>query len=119
MTSSNSFRRFAFAFGTAFAVVYVLAVVQNLTLITVYPTLGIVVLGMQHAQDAAPSMGGVPAMHWYGWTATAALGAFMLGLIAAFSPERLTRWIWMGWVWVAPVSAMIACVCLTMPWLHL
>jgi len=97
----------------------VLALVQNLALITVYPTLGIVVLGMQHAQDAAPSMGGVPAMHWYGWTATAALGAFMLGLIAAFSPERLTRWIWMGWVWVAPVSAMIACVCLTMPWLHL
>ena len=32
-----------------------------------------------------------PAMYWYGWTATAALGALMPGLIAALLPERWTR----------------------------
>jgi len=116
MTSSPSFRRFAFAYAIAFAVLYVLALAQDLALITVYPTLGIVLLGTQHAQDAAPAMGGIPAIYWYGWTATAALGALMFGLIAALVSERWTRPIWLGWLWVAPVSAMIACVYLTMPW---
>jgi hypothetical protein len=119
MTHSHSFRTFAFVYGTAFAILYVLVLAHDLALMTVYPTLGIVVLGAQHAQDAAPSIGGVPAMYWYGWTATAAIGALMLGLIAAFVPERWTRRIWLGWVWVASVSAMIACVYLTMPWFRL
>jgi hypothetical protein len=119
MTSSHSFRRFAFAYGAAFPVLYVLALAKDLALITVYPTLGIVVVGAQHSQDAAPSMGGVPAIYWYGWTAAAALGALMLGIIAAFLPERWTRRIWLGWLWVAPMSAMIACLYLTMPWFRL
>jgi hypothetical protein len=116
MTSSPLFRRFACGYGTAFAVLYVLALAKDLALFTVYPTLGIVVPGAQHAQDAAPSMGGVPAIYWYGWTATAALGALMLGLIASLLPERWTRRIWSDWLWMVPVSAMIACVYLTMPW---
>ena len=51
MTSSQAFRRFAFAYGPAFAVFYVLALARDLALITVYPTLRIVVLGAQHAQE--------------------------------------------------------------------
>ena len=116
MTPSPSFRRFAFAFAGAFAVLYVLALARDLALITVYPTIGIVVLGTQHAQDAAPAMGSVPAIYWYGWTATAALGALLFGLVAALVPERWTQRIWVDWLWVAPVFAMIACVYLTMPW---
>lgn len=116
---SHSFRTFAFAYGTAFAVFYVLALAQDLALITVYPTFGVVVLGAQHAQDAAPSMGGLPAIYWYGWTATAALGAFPLALIAALLPERWTRRFWQGWFWMVPALAMIACVYLTLPWFRL
>jgi hypothetical protein len=116
MTSSHAFRRFAFARGTAFAVLYVLALAQDVALFTVYPTLGIVVPGTQHGQEAAPSIVRLPAMYWYGWTATAALGALMLGLMAALVPERWTRRIWLGWLWVIPGSAMVACVYLTMPW---
>jgi hypothetical protein len=119
MTSSHSFRTFAFAYGIAFALLYVLALTQDLALITVYPTLGLVVLGTHHAQDVAPSMRSAPAMHWYGWMATAALGALMLGLIAAWLPERWTRHLWSGWLWVAPTSAMIACGYLAMPWFRL
>jgi len=119
MTLVRSHRQFAFAFGMAFAVLYVLALAMDLALFTVYPTLGIVVPGTQHAQDAAPSIGGVPAIYWYGWTATAALGALTLALIAALLPERWTRRISLPWLWVAPVFAMFACVYLTLPWFQM
>jgi hypothetical protein len=63
-----------------------------------------------------PSLGFVaPAMYWYGWTATAAIGALTLGLVATFLPEQWTRRIWLGWLRLVPVSAMVACVYLTMP----
>jgi hypothetical protein len=60
-----------------------------------------------------------PAMYWYGWTATAALGALMVGLVAAFFPERWTQRFWLEWLWVVPAAAMIACVYLTLPWFRL
>jgi hypothetical protein len=116
VTSAPSYRRFAFGYAGGFALVYVLALAKDLALITVFPTLGIVLPGAQHAQDAAPSMSGIPAIYWYGWTATAALGALMSGCAAASLPDRWTRRIWLGWLWVAPVAAMIACVYLTLPW---
>jgi amino acid permease len=117
MTSSNAFRRFAFAYGTSFALFYVVALAKDLALFTVYPSLGVVILGTSHSKDVAdPALGFVaPAMYWYGWTASAAIGALMLGLIATLLPERWTQRIWLGWLWVVPVSAMIACVYLTMP----
>jgi hypothetical protein len=121
MTSALRFRRFAFAYGAAFAVLYVVALAQDLALFTVYPSLGVVLLGTHDSRDVVgPSMGFVaPAMYWYGWTATATLGALILGLGAALLPERWTRRIWLGWWWVAPVGAMVACVYLTMPWFRL
>jgi hypothetical protein len=121
MTSSNSFRRFAFAYGIAFAAIYVLALKLDIALFTVYPSIGVVLLGTHHARDiTGPSMPFLaPAMYWYGWTATAALGALIFGLIGALLPERLTRWFWPGWLWVVPALAMIACVYLTIPWFRL
>jgi hypothetical protein len=118
MTSSQPFRRFAFAYGAAFAVLYVVAVKLDLALFTVYPSLGVVLLGTHHSRDVvAPALAFVaPAMYWYGWTATAALGALMFALVAAVFPERWTRGLWQGWLWVVPVAAMAACVYLTMPW---
>ena len=121
MTSSHAFRRFAFAYGTTFAALYVVALKLDIALFTVYPSLGVVLPGTHHSRDVVgPSMGFVvPAMYWYGWTATAALGALMFGLGAALLPERWTQWFWSGWLWVAPALAMIACVYLTMPWFRL
>jgi hypothetical protein len=55
-------------------------------------------------------------MYWYGWAATAALGALVLALIAVLVPERWSRRIGSDWLWVAPTFAMAACVYLTMPW---
>ena len=120
MTSSR-FHRFAFAYGTAFAVLYVVALKLDLALFTVYPSLGVVLLGTHHPQDiTAPSMAFLaPAMYWYGWTATAALGALVFGLVAALLPVRWARWFWAGWLSVIPVAAMTACVYLALPWFRL
>jgi hypothetical protein len=118
MTSSPAFRRFAFAYGTAFAVLYVVALKLDLALFTVYPSLGVVLPGTHHSRGAAMAFL-APAMYWYGLSATAALGAFTFGLIAALLPARWTPWFWPGWLWVVPALAMIACVYLTMPWFRL
>ena len=121
MTSALRFRRFAFAYGPAFAALYVVALAQDLALFTVYPSLGVVLLGTRHARDVAdPSLGfAAPAMYWYGWTATAALGALVVGLVAAFLPGQWARRVRLEWLCVAPVAAMGACVYLTMPWFRL
>jgi hypothetical protein len=121
MTFSHAFRRFAFAYGTAFAALYVVVLKLDLALFTVYPSLGVVLLGTHHSRDVAgPSMGFLaPALYWYGWTATAALGAFMVGLVAAWLPARWAQRFWTGWLWVIPSLAMTACVYLTMPWFRL
>ena len=121
MRSSGAFRRFAFAYGTAFAVLYVIALKLDLALFTVFPSLGIVLLGTHHTRDVAdPAMGFLaPAMYWYGWTATAAVGALLVGLVAAMMPERWARGRWAGWWWVSSVAAMIGCVYLTLPWFRM
>jgi hypothetical protein len=114
-------RRFAFAFGTVFAFLYPLARAEGLALLTVYPSFGIVLFGMHRSRDVAdPAMEFLaPEMWWYGWVSTAAIGALTIGLVAALLPERFCRWFWPGWVWAAPVIAMIACVYLTLPWFRM
>src|SRR3954465_13317562 len=89
--------------------------------LTVYPSLRVVLLGTHHAKDMVdPAMGFVaPAMYWYGWTATAALGALAAGVVAATLPETRVPRVWSGWAWMLPVLAMIACIYLTLPWFRL
>ena len=121
MTFAPPFRRFALAFGTAFGPMYLLARVKGLALFTVYPSLGILLPGMHRSRDAPdPAMEFLaPEMWWYGWAATAALGALVVGLIAAVAPYAWTRRIWLGWLWVVPIVAMTACVYFTLPWFRL
>jgi hypothetical protein len=118
VTSASAFRRFASAFGAWFALIYVIARAKGLALFTVYPSLGIILPGLHRSRDVADPVLDflAPEMYWYGWTATATLGALVIGSIAALIPPRWSRWFWPGWVWVAPVLAMMACVYLTIPW---
>jgi hypothetical protein len=118
---SVAFRRLAFAFGTSFGPLYVIAVAKDLALFTVFPSLGIVLAGTQHTNGVTdPAMGFLaPAMYWYGWAATAALGALMFGVAAMALPDEWTRWSWPGLLWAVPILAMIACGYLTLPFFQL
>jgi hypothetical protein len=121
MMAEHITRRFAFCFSTSFAVLYAVALKLNMALFTVYPSLGIILLGTHQSRDVAdPALSFLaPAMYWYGWTATAAIGAFVVGALATLCPERWMRYFWWGWVWIAPVMGMAACVYLTLPWFRI
>jgi len=115
--STSAYHRFVFAFGAAFALFYAVARARGLALFTVYPAQGIVLLGTHRSRDVADPVLDflAPEMYWYGWTASAAIGALVIGLFAAILPGRLC-WFWTGCVWVVPPMAMIACVYLIIPW---
>ena len=121
MTGSDASRRFVFAFGIAFALLYVVVLKLDLALFTVYPSLGVVVLGTKHARDSVdPALAFLaPAMYWYGWVATAVLGALVICVIASPLGGRSKQHLWLGWVCVIALLAMIACVYLTLPWFRL
>jgi hypothetical protein len=113
-------RRFALAFAVAFPLFYAAARVCDLALFTVYPSFGIVVAGMHRSRDVVdPAMEFLaPEVWWYGWLSSAAIGAFVFGLVASLIPWRL-RSSFCALACVTPVIAMIACVYLTLPWFRL
>jgi hypothetical protein len=117
---TSALRRFAFAYGAAFAVFYTIARARGLALFTVYPAQGIFLLGTHRSRDVADPVLDflAPEMFWYGWTASAAIGALAIGLVAALLPDRLC-WFWAWCAWVVPSMAIIACVYLTIPWFRL
>ena len=112
-----AYRRFVFAYGAAFALFYTVAHARGLALFTVYPSQAIVLLGTHRSRDVADPVLDflAPEMYWYGWTAFAAVGALIIGLVAALLPDRLCGF-WVCCAWVVPPLAMIACVYLTIPW---
>jgi len=120
MMSVSALHRFAFAFGAAFALFYVVARGRGLALFTVYPSQGIILLGTHRSRDFADPVLDflAPEMYWYGWVASAAVGALVIGLVAALLPDRLS-WFWAWCVWIVPPIAMIACVYLTIPWFRM
>src|SRR5215831_5342704 len=90
-----AYRRFAFAYGAAFALFYAIAHARGLALFTVYPSQAIVLLGTHRSRDVADPVLDflAPEMYWYGWTASAAVGALVIDVVAALLPSRLC-WLW-------------------------
>ena len=121
MTSVSTVGKFACAFTTTFGPLYLFARAKGLALITVYPSLGVVLLGSHRSKDIVdPSMDFLaPEMLWYGWIASAALAATALSLAATLLPDPWTRRLWPWSVWAGPVAAMLACAYLTLPWFRL
>ena len=70
---------------------------------TDHPIQGIWQLGR-----AAPLGGGSPAMYWYRFVLTAALGALGVTAIAALVPDKLMdRVPWRSLTWLVPLGAII------------
>ena len=101
LASSPEFKTFAIVFGFSTAALYVLCDMMNWPLFTYHPATNRVDLFY-----APPRRGEGPAMYWYGWTATSLLGAAVLGVLATFLPEHVTRKIPLALVWIVPVLAI-------------
>jgi hypothetical protein len=93
----------AVTFAVAYVIIYVTAVVKNLALFTYHPELN------QFGPLVQPPISG-PAMYWYGWLATAGLGALAISAIAAQLPGRWSAKLWSGWSWAVPMAAILTVV---------
>jgi hypothetical protein len=95
--------RLAAIFAVAFAVIYAPTMDYNWTAVTYHPIQGIWQFGR-----APPLGGGSPAMYWYGFVVTSALGAGVVTVLAALIPEKLLdRAPWRSLAWVVPICAII------------
>jgi hypothetical protein len=92
-------RVFALVFGVSFAVLYVVCDMAALPMFTYHPGSDRIDLGFTPAR---PDEG--PAMYWFGWIATSALGAFVLGLGAALLPEKAGGKIPLALAWIVPIA---------------
>ena len=75
MTVPRSFPVFAIVFAVAYAVVYVIAVWKNYALFTYHPGTNEFGLGVEKPK------GGVTAMYWYGWIASATVAGFAIATV--------------------------------------
>ena len=101
LASSAAFRTFAVVFAIAAPIIYTICEMRNWPLFTYHP-------GTNRVDwlYAAPIRDQGPAMHWYGWTANMLIGSAVLGVLATFLPENLTRKIPLSLTWVVPVVAV-------------
>ena len=96
--ASTRLGTFALVFGICFAMLYVICDMAALPLFTYHPGTDRIDFGYTPARRDEG-----PAMYWYGWIATSALGASILGLVAAMLPERIGCKIPLALAWVVPV----------------
>lgn len=91
---------FAIVFAVTFAFVYLLAVEYNWALFTYHPALEQFGPFVEKSKDG-------PAMYWYGWLATAAIGAFVTAALASWLPNAVTGRIRPMWSWLIPSLVMV------------
>ena len=79
MAVTRSHPVFAITFAVTYAILYVLAVEHNWALFTYHPVAEEFHFLVERAADG-------PSMYWYGWMATAGLGALFISAIVARLP---------------------------------
>jgi len=100
-TTSSRLGTFALVFGIFFAIFYVVSDMAALPMFTYHPGSDRIDPGYAPARRDEG-----PAMYWYGWLATSALGASILGLVAASLPEKVRSKIPLALAWVVPVALL-------------
>ena len=88
-------------FAIAAPIIYTICEMQNWPLFTYHP-------GTNRIDwlYAPPVRDQGPAMHWYGWTANMLIGSAVLGVLATFLPESVTKKIPLSLTWIVPAAAM-------------
>jgi len=94
----SRFGSFALVFGIFFAILYVICDMAALPMFTYHPGTDRIDFGF-----ARPRRDEGPAMYWYGWLASSALGASILGALAALLPGKARSKIPLALAWVVPV----------------
>lgn len=100
MIAVRSTPTFTIVYAGAFAIVYLLAVENNWALFTYHPALEEFGWLVEKPKDG-------PAMYWYGWLTTGALGAFVIAATASWLPATITARIGPSWSWSIPLLVMI------------
>ena len=101
MSATPRFGAFALAFGITFGVFYMICDMAALPMFTYHPATGRIDLGY-----APPRQDEGPAMYWYGWILASALGASLVGMLAALLPERLGKRIPLALAWIVPLALL-------------
>jgi hypothetical protein len=96
--SSSRIGTFSLVFGICFAILYVVCDMGAFPMFTYHPGPDRFDFGF-----TPPRRDEGPAMYWYGWIAKSALGASLLGLLAAVLPEKVRGKIPLALAWIAPV----------------
>ena len=89
------------AFTIAFAILYLLSVEYNWALFTYHPALKEFGFLVQKPKDG-------PAMYWYGWIVTSAVGAFVIAAAVSRVPVRSASRLWSGSAWAVPLATIFA-----------
>ena len=99
MTAARSLPTFTIAFAT----LYLLSVEFNWALFTYHAALEEFAFLVEKQKDG-------PAMYWYGWIVTSALGASVIAAAATRVPAGSASRLWSGLAWAVPLAAMFAFV---------
>jgi hypothetical protein len=99
--ASDRRRVFALVFGVSFAVLYVVCDIAGFPMFTFHPGSDRIDLGFTRAR---PDEG--PAMYWYGWIATSAVGAFIIALVATLLPQKVGGKIPLALAWIVPIALL-------------
>jgi hypothetical protein len=89
---------FALVFGISFGILYTICDMAALPMFTYHPGTDRIDFGFVRARRDEG-----PAMYWYGWIASSALGASIPGLLATLLPEKIRSRIPLALAWVVPV----------------
>jgi len=101
VVSPSRWGTFTLVFGICFAILYVVCDMAAWPLFTYHPGTDRIDLGY-----AAARRDEGPAMYWYGWLASSALGAATLGGLTALLPEKIRGKIPLALAWVVPVMLL-------------
>ncbi len=96
--ASSRFCAFALVFGVSFAILYVVCDMAALPMFTYHPGTDRIDFGHTPARRDEG-----PAMYWYGWVTSSALGASILGVLASWLPEGMRSKIPLSLAWIVPV----------------